>query len=91
MKKVSYRQFVLLLLVLQGAIMPAQAGIEQECRQEAADYGLEAEIVEQYIQDCIYSRGGYPEVDADAMVEQQAQDVMDENMTDPAALRPEPH
>ena len=88
MKTVSYRQSVLLLVLLQGAAMPALAGLEQECHQEAADYGVDAELLDQYIQDCMYTRGGYPDTGTDAMLEQPAQDPVDGDMADPSALSP---
>lgn len=46
-----------------AVVPPAFASIESECREEARGYGIEAEIAEQYIQDCIVSRGGWPPVE----------------------------
>jgi hypothetical protein len=48
----------LLLVSLQAGMSPVSANVEEECRQEAQDYGLEAEAADDYISDCLYSRGG---------------------------------
>ena len=51
--------FAALLLITQHVCMStASANVEDECRQEARDYGLEAEFADDYINDCIHSRGG---------------------------------
>jgi hypothetical protein len=48
----------LLLVLLLLGMNPVSANVEDECRQEAQDYGLIAEAADDYISDCLYARGG---------------------------------
>ncbi|TNF98368.1 MAG: hypothetical protein EP297_08280 [Gammaproteobacteria bacterium] len=48
----------LLLVSLQLGMSPVSADVQEECQQEAQDYGLVAEAADDYIRDCLYSRGG---------------------------------
>jgi len=53
----------LLVCLMTGAVLfvtglPAQAGISEECRQEAQDYGIPPEQLEDYVSGCVSSRGG---------------------------------
>jgi hypothetical protein len=50
---------------LLGAVKPAVANVEADCRQEAEDYGVAPEQMEEYVYACISSRGGDQPVDAD--------------------------
>jgi hypothetical protein len=43
---------------LATASLPVVAGLEQECRQEAEDYGIAPEQLDDYISGCVLSRGG---------------------------------
>ena len=43
---------------LANASLAVGAGLEQECRQEAEDYGIAPEQLEDYISGCVLSRGG---------------------------------
>jgi hypothetical protein len=38
--------------------LPALASVESECRQEAGDYGIPPEQLEEYVTGCVLSRGG---------------------------------
>lgn len=49
---------VLMVMCLTCVVQPASAGVEAECRQEADDYGVMPELVDDYITGCIDSRGG---------------------------------
>ncbi len=49
---------VLMVLGLVAAVQPVSASVEQECRQEAADYGVMPELSNDYVNGCIESRGG---------------------------------
>ena len=43
-------------LVFTG--LPVLASIDAECRQEAKDYGIPSEQLEDYVSGCVMSRGG---------------------------------
>ena len=43
-------------LVFTG--LPVLASIDAECRQEAEDYGIPPEQLEEYVTGCVLSRGG---------------------------------
>jgi hypothetical protein len=43
---------------LATASLPVGAALEQECRQEAEDYGIAPEQLDDYISGCVLSRGG---------------------------------
>jgi hypothetical protein len=62
--------FVLVCLLAAPGILPvAAADLEQECRQEAEEYGISGEQVEDYVSGCIASRGGYAmETDVEAYI-----------------------
>jgi hypothetical protein len=45
-------------LYLAAASMPLAASPDVECRQEAEEYGIPPEQMEDYISGCILSRGG---------------------------------
>jgi hypothetical protein len=48
------------VLVVTG--LPVQADVDAECRQEAEDYGIPPEQLDDYVTGCILSRGGnYPQ------------------------------
>jgi hypothetical protein len=38
--------------------LPVLANVEAECRQEAEDYGIPPEQMEDYVTGCVLSRGG---------------------------------
>jgi hypothetical protein len=38
--------------------LPVLASVEAECRQEAEDYGIPPEQMEDYVTGCVLSRGG---------------------------------
>ena len=61
MNKIRSTTFVLSLLMVLGlaaTVQPVSAGVETECRQEAEDYGVMPELLNDYINGCIESRGG---------------------------------
>lgn len=58
-----------------AVVLPDFASVESECREEARDYGIEAEIAGQYIQDCIASRGGSLPVDNEPVEIEQHNDI----------------
>ena len=41
------------------ASSPVVANVETECQQEAEEYGIPPEQMEDYISGCVLSRGGY--------------------------------
>ena len=43
-------------LIVTG--LPVLAGVDGECRQEAEDYGIPPEQLEEYVTGCVLSRGG---------------------------------
>lgn len=54
---------VLLVSMMAGACLvvtglPVLAGVTEECRQEAQDYGIPSEQLEDYVTGCVASRGG---------------------------------
>lgn len=54
---------VLLVSLMAGAGLlvsglPALASVTEECRQEAQDYGIPPEQLQDYISGCVSSRGG---------------------------------
>jgi len=67
----------LLVTLLAGAGMvvfslPVLANVAAECRQEAEDYGIPPEQMEDYVTGCVLSRGG--EYTPEAAVPDAAQD-----------------
>jgi len=57
------RDTALLLSLMAGAGLlltglPVLAGVSDECRQEAEDYGIPPEQMEDYVTGCVSSRGG---------------------------------
>ena len=79
MSKQKIRLILATVLLSWCVFIPfAFASIESECREEAQVYGMEAEIAEQYIQDCIASRGGWLPVDNEP-VEVQENSVIPED------------
>lgn len=57
------RGTTLTVFLLAGAGMvvvslPVLANVEAECRQEAEDYGIPPEQLEDYVTGCVLSRGG---------------------------------
>jgi hypothetical protein len=44
------------VLVVTG--LPVLASVSAECRQEAKDYGIPSEQLEDYVSGCVMSRGG---------------------------------
>ena len=42
---------------LLGVVQPVGANVEADCRQEAEDYGVPPEQVEDYVYACIISQG----------------------------------
>jgi hypothetical protein len=61
MNKNRNKSFVLSMLMLTGLIATVQtvsASVAGECQQEAKDYGIESELLDDYIKGCIESRGG---------------------------------
>ncbi len=53
----------LLVSLLAGAgvtvwSLPVLANVDTECRQEAEDYGIPSEQMEDYVTGCVLSRGG---------------------------------
>ena len=61
MNKIYRTNFVLPVLMVLGlaaAVQPVSASVEEECRQEAVDYEVVPELSNDYIKDCIDSRGG---------------------------------
>jgi len=51
--------YITLTAVLTAfAAGPAAASVEEECKLEAEDNGVEMELVKDYIADCVTSRGG---------------------------------
>ena len=61
MKKIQDTPLLVSLLasVCAAAVsLPLLANVDAECRQEAEDYGIPPEQLEDYITGCILSRGG---------------------------------
>ena len=49
---------LLAVIGLLGVIQPAGAGVEADCRQQAEDYGIAPEQIDEYVYACISSQGG---------------------------------
>ena len=49
---------VLLVFALAVGVQPALADLEADCREEAAEYDIHPEGIEEYVQACIESQGG---------------------------------
>jgi hypothetical protein len=61
MNKIRRTTFVVPLLIVLGisaTVQPVSASVEAECRQEAMDYEVMPELLDEYINGCIDSRGG---------------------------------
>ena len=61
MNKIRRTTFVVPVLIVLGiaaTVQPVSANVEAECRQEAADYEVMPELLDEYINGCIDSRGG---------------------------------
>jgi hypothetical protein len=61
MKKIRRTTFVVPVLIVLGiaaTVQPVSANVEAECRQEAVDYEVMPELLDEYINGCIDSRGG---------------------------------
>jgi len=61
MNKIRRTTFVVPVLIVLGiaaTVQPVSASVEAECRQEAVDYGIMPELLDEYINGCIDSRGG---------------------------------
>ena len=65
--KHSLSLLVLMLVAVHAGAQSADADIQQECRQEAQEYGVDAELMDQYIRDCVSSRGGVVTTDEPAV------------------------
>ena len=48
----------ILVFALAVGVQPALADMEAVCRKEAAEYDINPESVEEYVQACIESQGG---------------------------------
>ena len=58
-----------ILVLLAGLIlqpMPVRADPAVECREEAKLYGVPQEQFAEYVDGCVLSRGGYPDIAADS-------------------------
>jgi len=51
-------QGTVLLVSLMAGALPALASVSEECRQEAQDYGIPPEQMQDYVSGCVSSRGG---------------------------------
>lgn len=61
MKKIQGAPLMVSLLAGAGMAvvsLPALANVEAECRQEAEDYGIPPEQMDDYVTGCVLSRGG---------------------------------
>ena len=61
MKKLQATPLLACLLAGAGmtvASLPVPAGVDEECRQEAEDYGIPPEQMDDYVTGCVLSRGG---------------------------------
>jgi len=61
MKKIRTATLVVhvsMVMCLTCVVQSVSAGVEEECRQEAEDFGVMPELLDDYINGCIYSRGG---------------------------------
>jgi hypothetical protein len=61
MKNIQGTPLLVSLLAGAGmvaACLPVLANVDAECRQEAEDYGIPPEQLDDYITGCILSRGG---------------------------------
>jgi hypothetical protein len=57
-RKTTFVVPVLIVLGIAATVQPVSASVEAECRQEAVDYGVMPELLDEYINGCIDSRGG---------------------------------
>ena len=86
MNKIRSTTFVLSVLVVLGLaanVQPVSAGVEAECRQEADDYGVMPELLNEYINGCIESRGGTSDSSSVEQVDMQSSES--DNTSDPVA------
>jgi len=74
---------VSMVLCLVATVQPVSAGVEEECRQEADDYGVMPELRNEYIDGCIESRGGTSTSSSVEPVDLQSSESDD--TSDPAA------
>lgn len=51
-----------LLAVVPVTSAQESASIQSQCRQEARDYGIEPEQLEEYVSGCVQAYGGAPEM-----------------------------
>ena len=61
MEKLQGTSLLVSLLAAAGMAvvsLPVLASVEAECRQEAEDYGIPPEQLDDYVTGCIFSRGG---------------------------------
>jgi hypothetical protein len=80
MRKFMSKQMIRLIIAtvvmfFSAVVLPANASVESECREETRVYGMEAGIAEQYIQDCIASRGGLLPVDNEPLEIEESNDI----------------
>jgi len=76
MKKLQGTPLLVTLLAGAGmavASLPVLANVAEECRQEAQEYGIPPEQMEDYVTGCVLSRGG--EYMPDPPAEEAAQDT----------------
>jgi hypothetical protein len=71
----------LVLIALRAGMQPAYADVEQECRQEAQEYGFDTELANQYISDCLLTRGGIVPADTEPAREDELPVNPDEQPT----------
>lgn len=62
---IIYMITLLAAIGLLGVVQPVVANVEADCRQEAEDYGVAPEQIEDYVHACISSQGGEQPADAD--------------------------
>lgn len=53
---------------LATAMDPGGLDADGHCRQEAAEYGIEPELVSEYIAGCVQAMGGNVDIEQDAVV-----------------------
>ncbi len=69
----------LVLIAGLGVTPAAFASADAECRQEAQEYGVDADQLEQYVYDCVASRGGFS---VDEVAEEDATPAMELEVMD---------
>jgi hypothetical protein len=62
---VIYRVTLLTAIGLLGVVQPAVADVEADCRQEAKEYEVAPEQIEEYVYACVSSQGGDQPAEAD--------------------------